>query len=273
MTAPTPTPASKAGRKIGRVVTSYGHWRMIDRWLSDDRLLQPHVSWIFVNDKPSDPLPAAMRERVERFGIVIQPTVNMGRCCARNLGVQRLEAEWIDIIDGDDLPSPVDADFDAEAGGAGFMYFDVAHHREIEGRIEPERNDNWTPPALNQLFYELLGNWDPRPIAVMWRRATLLELGGFDGRADYVEDMNLVIRARLAGVPFARTTRRKGSYQRDTTGRAVPPIVAVANHCMASAAYCRRTPVRRVPTRAHCRDEIQPACRHGCRWRRRISTA
>jgi glycosyltransferase involved in cell wall biosynthesis len=215
--------------KVARIVTSYGHWRLIDRWLSDESLLQPHVSWIFINDKPGDPLPDDMKERINRFGTVIQSKVNLGRCCARNLGVQSSDSTWIDIIDGDDIPLPLSQDFDSEAAEAGFIYFDVTHHTFEGGQVVANADEGWIPPHLNQLLYDLVGNYDPRPIAVMWRRSTFNALGGFDGRTDYVEDFNLVLRAILAGYKYTKTSQRKGSYQRHTPGRMAPPIVAVAN--------------------------------------------
>ena len=95
--------SSTSPAKVGRVVTSFGQWRLIERWLKDERLLQPYVKWIFVNDKPDDPIPDDMKSRVELFGHIVEPIVNLGRCSARNLGVQALDTEWIDIIDGDDI--------------------------------------------------------------------------------------------------------------------------------------------------------------------------
>ncbi len=215
--------------KVSRVVTTYGHWQLINRWLSEERLLQSNVSWIFVNDKPDDPLPDEMKDRINRFGQVIQPKVNLGRCCARNLGVQASNSIWIDIIDGDDIPLPLADDFDIEAEESGFIYFDVTHHYFQQGQIINDADEGWFPPHLNQLLFDLIGNYDPRPIAVMWRRSTFNALGGFDGRTDYVEDFNLVMRALLSGYKYTKLNQRKGSCQRVPSGRTRPPIVAVAN--------------------------------------------
>jgi glycosyltransferase involved in cell wall biosynthesis len=221
--------ASNHKIKVGRIVTTYGHWGQIDRWLSDLTLLQPHVRWVFVNDKPEDPLPEKMKARVSRFGTVIEPKVNLGRCCARNLGVQSLDTEWVDIIDGDDYPYPIDENFDSIATGCGFIYFDVNHHKFSGTEMTAVLDEQWQPPHLNRILYELVGNYDPRPISVMWRRSVFNSLGGFDGRTDYVEDFNLVMRAILSGYKYTKTLQRKGSYQVATPNRLSPPIEAVAN--------------------------------------------
>jgi glycosyltransferase involved in cell wall biosynthesis len=216
-------------KKVGRAVTIYGQWKLIDRWLDNDALLQPWVEWIFINDKPSDPPPQRIREKLSRFGRLIEPPTNMGRCCARNLCVQKLSSEWIDIIDGDDIPYPIPEDFDHEADEAGLVFFDVVHHAESnEGVLVPQLDKGWTPPPLNQLIEAVAGHYDCRPVAVMWRRNMFVDLGGFDGRADHVEDMNLCIRARLAKIPFSKTKSIKASYQRSSSNRAAPPIVPVA---------------------------------------------
>lgn len=214
---------------VGRVVTSFGQWRLIDRWLTDDRLLQPHVKWIFVNDKPDDPIPEDMRTRIDKFGQVIQPVINLGRCSARNLGVQALDTEWIDIIDGDDIPLPLEQDFDADAGSCGFIYFGVVNHTYNQIQRDEDCEDKSAFSNLSQLLLKLIGNFDARPIAVLWRRSVFNALGGFDGRSEYVEDLNLVLRALLAGYTYHRTSLCKGSHQRDDIPRLSPPIVSVAS--------------------------------------------
>ena len=225
--AEAPPPVS-TGPKIGRIVTCYGQWKMIERWIYNEQLIQPHVAWIFVNDKPSDPLPDRLKEQVARFGCVIEPPVNMGRCCARNLGISHSLSEWIDLIDGDDIPYPIACDFDRDVGEAGQIYFEVDHHREIDGAVVPEREEEWIPPAENRFLKALIGNWDARPICIMWKREVIVRLGGFDSRAEYGEDLNLAIRARLADIPYTTIKLKKGSYQRETAGRQMPLILPLA---------------------------------------------
>ena len=215
--------------KVGRVVTSYGQWRLIDRWLKDEKLIQPHVKWIFVNDKPEDPVPEEMKSRIEKFGNIIEPIINLGRCSARNLGVQALDTEWVDIIDGDDLPLPLDLNFDTGAGNCGFIYFGVAHHTYNMIQTNGGCEDKLAFSHLSQLLLKLIGNYDARPVAVLWRRAAFNALGGFDGRSEYVEDLNLVLRAIIAKYTYHHTTSFKCSHQRDDISRASPPIVSVAS--------------------------------------------
>lgn len=230
MTLEKLTVNSSSGRaKVGRVVTSYGQWRLIERWLKDERLLQPYVKWIFVNDKPDDPIPEDMKSRVELFGHVVEPIVNLGRCSARNLGVQALDTEWIDIIDGDDIPLPLDENFDADAGNCGFIYFEVVHHDYKRIKANGSREEEWSYPHLSQLLRKLIGNYDARPVAVLWRRSTFNALGGFDSRSEYVEDLNLVLRAILAGFSYSHINSCKCSHQRDEVPRLSPPIVSLAS--------------------------------------------
>lgn len=215
--------------KLTRVVTSYGQWGYIRRWIFDDRLLQSHVTWIFVNDKPDDIAPPDIRQRISSMGLLIEPKANMGRCCARNLGVFNSTSEWIDIVDGDDIPFSVEDQFDRGHEFAGLIYFNVVHHRvDEDGRIVKEQTVDWQPDPLCLLFKEVVGNWDVRPAATLWRRKVICDLGGYDRQFDYFEDFNLAIRAKIAGVKHSSTSAIKVSYRRDTPGRPNSPSCALA---------------------------------------------
>jgi glycosyltransferase involved in cell wall biosynthesis len=223
---------------ITRIVTTYGHWHYIRRWIFDEKLIQPHMAWIFLNDKPDDPAPEDIKRRIAQIGLLIENKANMGRCCARNLGIWLAKSEWIDVVDGDDFPLPVREDFCEQKGSFDLIFFDVVHHRENNGEIISEADEGWQPPLLNQLLQDLTGNVDPRPASTLWRRKTILELGGFDGRADYVEDFNLAVRAKIAKVKTTNTHLVKASYQRGTANRSAASIIPVS--CLTTYELARK---------------------------------
>lgn len=201
---------------ISRVVTVYRQWPLVARWLHKDSLFPAHVDWTFVNDCPEDAPPADIAAQIARRGArILTPKRNRGLAGARNFGWPDTRGEWLDFVDGDDLPMPLDlSDLDLDAD---LIFFPTAafatealfqEHLREEGRIPtrffPAENDLFPFPKEMQL--------DVKMAAILWRRTTIERLEGFDGRFDMVEDNDILWRAALAGLRAKQVGFCKQSY-------------------------------------------------------------
>ena len=139
--------------------------------------MPPPDAVVVVDDGSSDD-PAAVVRRFPGAQLIRQQ--NRGLAAARNAGWQALEAEFVLFLDADDRlePRALEAALRcfARVPECGFVY---GGHRYIDrdGRSIGER---YEPPGDNAFEHLLRGNFIAMHGTVMYRRARLLEVGGFD---------------------------------------------------------------------------------------------
>lgn len=199
---------------LTRIVTCYRQWHLVSRWLDCESLFKPGVHWLMVNDAPGDLCPPRLEAEFQRRGVkLITPWFNCGRSRARNLGAEAAQTEWIEFVDGDDLPLPHDLAVLEKSHDAGLVAFPVFEHHGNPPIAIPEDVPSQLPIRNTWAeFLPLLQPLDVRPAGLLWRRAFFRELGGFDARFESAEDFHLVLRAAWAGAHVARSTVPKQIY-------------------------------------------------------------
>jgi glycosyltransferase involved in cell wall biosynthesis len=197
---------------LARIVTCHRQWQFLEQWLKDDRLFGPEIEWVVVNDAPESSPSPETEALLRRRGIqLVSPACNLGRSGARNLGAEHATALWVELIDGDDVPLPLDPNT------LSGLSADVVTHPVWEipenCRVLPE------PPAqlgMRAMWGELLPGLHPidvRPASLIWKRSFLLGLGGFDGRFEGAEDLQLAFKAHRQGARMVRHLPPKQAYR------------------------------------------------------------
>jgi len=203
------------GHLLTRVVTCFRQWREIACWADKNELFDPAIQWIIVNDCPENGCPPELKTLLASHGVnLIESKFNEGRSQARNLGTAAAKSVWIEHIDGDDLPLPVDlnslpdpAQFDVLQFPAVEVTVSIYELKTIDVADHPIVG-NWST------FTGLLSPFNVRPAATMWRKDFLEGLGGYDGRFETAEDIQLALKAAAAGARVWRGRRPKALYSR-----------------------------------------------------------
>lgn len=148
--------------------------------------------------------------------LTVLATPGLGPSAARNAGLAYTSDDCVHFLDSDDvmLPGALAALELALTGNAAADYAWGMLHMEILPGGAPQ-HANWpTEPA--HLF---------QVSALLFRRGQLLDLGGFDERLRFGEDVDLYTRANAAGwqgakVPHvvARNRRHAGNMTTDKSG-------------------------------------------------------
>lgn len=194
--------------KISRIVTIFEQWHFLT-WLSNDPLFQNDIEFILVDDGSSQPLPRSVGDVIRERGIkLITLPRNAGRCVARNAGAQAATGEYLDFIDGDDLPLPLafDPEWDRTAPEIVSFPFEV-HGQGKSMQHSFVRNPLLDSPGAPEGFL------DPRPAALLWRRQYFIDAGGFDPRWEMAEDLELLLRTKNARISFARKPKQSYNEQ------------------------------------------------------------
>ena len=208
---------------ITRIVTVYRQWNLLKLWLRNGSLIQPCVEWIVINDCPADACPPEIATQLLEAGMrVFNVETNLGRSGARNWGVERAAGTWIEHIDGDDVPLPLDTEIIQQftLTSEDFILFPVASHREGDSlstllkRSETIfENGLGGPGGLHATVLPEFIPVDVRPAATLWRRSTFQLLNGYDGRFSCSEDLHLLWKARSAGRIAGHAAAPKQSYR------------------------------------------------------------
>ena len=177
---------------VGVVVTTYNHAHFLDEALASVFGQHPPPDAVVVVDDGSSDDPAAVVRRFPGAQLIRQQ--NRGLAAARNAGWQALDAEFVLFLDADDRlePRALEAALRcfARVPECGFVY---GGHRYIDrdGRSIGER---YEPPGASAFEHLLRGNFIAMHGTVLYRRARLLEVGGFDESLRRCEDYDLYLR-------------------------------------------------------------------------------
>ncbi|MEM8549176.1 MAG: glycosyltransferase family A protein [Verrucomicrobiota bacterium] len=202
---------------LSRIVLCYKQESMLKAWLDEPSLHVEGTEWLVVNDSPAVALSDAFREICTRRNIhIVESALNLGRCNARNLGARHARGQWLDFIDGDDVPHPMPLE-SLEGLEAGLLLFPVVGFPPDQLPVvaqPPSVQLPWTADnILQDSLYPDYFPIDARPCGTSWRRDTFFELGGYDARFDDGwEDTQIAWHAHQRKVPIARLNYVKQSY-------------------------------------------------------------
>ena len=177
---------------VGVVVTTYNHAHFLDEALASVFGQQPPPDAVVVVDDGSSDDPAAIVRRFPGAQLIRQE--NRGLAAARNAGWRALDAEFVLFLDADDRLEPRALDRAlrcfARVPECGFVY---GGHRYIDrdGRSIGER---YEPPGDVAFEHLLRGNFIAMHGTVLYRRARLIDVGGFDESLPRCEDYDLYLR-------------------------------------------------------------------------------
>lgn len=201
---------------ITRIVTVYRQWEFLRTWIANPGIRQPGVKWLFVNDSPSVKAPQDIRAALEELQAqVVTSLFNAGRSNARNLGVAHIDTPYLEHVDGDDIPLPLnDAILHLLAQDTADLILSPVVEWPV-GTNPPDLKTDY-PGVIASVWGPLFPDQPPvdvRPAATVWRTATFRKLGGYDARFESGEDLHLVWKCLHAGFAVERTGFAKQVYQ------------------------------------------------------------
>ncbi len=203
-------PAYKAERYLGETLETVREQEFTDWEL------------IVVEDGSRD----RTEEIVRGFGARVSQSVrylrhetNRGLTVTRNTGIAQARAEWVAILDSDDLWTPdhltkcVDR---ADAGDVDVvhgwtMLFDSESGRELELRAPDARAVADFPCSLFDNRYVI------QPSSVIISKSLWNGVGGFNPNFQHVEDREMWLRCARAGARFASTGQETCRYRKHGT--------------------------------------------------------
>jgi glycosyltransferase involved in cell wall biosynthesis len=202
---------------LARVVTCFRQWREIASWADVSELFDPRIEWIIINDCPENCCPPDLRANLEKRGVkLIFPKFNSGRSNARNLGTAAARSVWIEHIDGDDLPLPINVEGLPDPEQFEILQFLIAEVTTPVYELKSfEMTYNARPAGGDwATFTGHLAPFEVRPAATMWKRTFLEGLGGYDARFETVEDVQLALKASASRARVWRGSHPKQVYYR-----------------------------------------------------------
>ncbi|SHK50661.1 glycosyltransferase family 2 protein [Hymenobacter psychrotolerans] len=239
----------------------------------------PNLEVFLVDDGSSDDSVAVLREYAAAhpaWHTVFLPE-NIGNCAAFNRAFFQSRGEFVIDFATDDILLPTRvarqvAYFQELDASYGMLYgnlellsedgrFQRLHHRpDAKGRLQPF-------PAAGWVFEEVLRRFFISAPSMMMRRATLLELGGYDETLTY-EDFDFWVRASR-NWQFAyqdEVLTQKRLHPRSKSAQSYRPhdpfIESTMQICRKAAALCR-TASEWEALRVRLRWEMRQAARFG----------
>jgi len=188
--------------------------------MNNEQIFNDITDWIILNDCPSDPIPEDLKNVINNRKIKFHEfEFNVGRCAARNFGVNISQTKYVEHIDGDDLPLYIDPTF-LEERSEDLILFKIPHHQIDEsGCIVPvmDKDNNLFCEGNepSQFFGSLFTDWGNvavRPAGTLWKKSAFLSLGGYDERFVGAEDAHLVWKAYLKKLSCSWADIAKQSY-------------------------------------------------------------
>ncbi len=200
--AGTTTPRVPPPPRVSVVVPSYNAERFLPAAL-DSALAQTGVALevVVVDDGSSDGTGVILQRYADRIRAMHQD--HRGPAAARNAAIRDAHGEYVALLDADDRFRPGKlarqvAVLDAQPD-VGIVYtgWDV-----VDGDGSPLPHQGWSRDEGDVLPRLLLGNL-AHPVAVLLRRAQILDAGGFDETLQVNEDWDLFLRLTLRGARWA----------------------------------------------------------------------
>jgi glycosyltransferase involved in cell wall biosynthesis len=159
------------------------------------------VEVIVVDDASSDGTDEAVRSLSEPGVRLVRHDRRSGVAAARNTGIAAAHAEWIALLDDDDLwaPNKVRSQLDAaDAAGSDWIYAGVV---EIDG---DGRYLGGAPPPSPDALVATIAKRNLMPAGcsnVMIRSRLLVRTGGFEPRLRHLADWDLWLRLVRHAIP------------------------------------------------------------------------
>ena len=204
-------------KKLTRIITCYKQWNYIALWITNRQLFNEYTEWIIINDCPEQKCPDKIKDIAKKNEIrVVENIVNFGRSKSRNYGAKISTAKWVDHIDGDDLPLPINESV-LSKNNVGVIIFPVQHHRIINSNIvfmDNYHNERYYG-HFNDIGCVNYPPLDPRPSSFIFLRDEFLRIGGYDARFDGIEDRHLLWKADVTGIQLSYLKDAKQSYLAD----------------------------------------------------------
>lgn len=179
--------------ELAVVIPTRNRWPLLRRAVACALGQQGVDLEVVVVDDGSDDGSAERAEALADPRVSVLRRARMGVAAARNLGIERARAPWVALLDDDDLWAPDKCRRQLDALGAAEAGIAFSGQIVVDESLRPKRM--FEAPAAPGLSLALLGsNVIGTPSAVMARRRTLLELGGFDLRFSVLADWDMWLR-------------------------------------------------------------------------------
>lgn len=136
-----------------------------------------------------------------RHGVEVVQAPREGMYAAINVGLRRLDAEWLTYLNGDDVLYDVQPLLDVARREAADIVYGTVDFIDSAGRFI----HSWTSAAPGRLLPLYRAGLSPLlQQGTLFRRGVFDALGGFDSRWRFVGDADFWVRALSAGFRFAR---------------------------------------------------------------------
>jgi glycosyltransferase involved in cell wall biosynthesis len=192
----------------------------------------PHFEIVVVDDGSTDNT-SEVAARYPKVRCVRQD--NQGLSAARNAGMRYSRGEYLVFLDADDrlLPKALKAGLECFASHPECAFV-CGHHRYI--RADGSVLSQWSPPYIDGDYYEALlrRNFIAMHATVMYRRAVLKAIGGFNETLSACEDHELYLRiARRFPVHYhAKLVAEYRRHDENMTGDSRRMLeIAMKVHC------------------------------------------
>ena len=168
---------------------------------------------IVVDDGSTDNSLAVLRRFGNRIRLI--EADHRGGNHARNLALESATGEWIQFLDADDYLLKDKITRQLEEGG------DTSSVDILYSPVLVEENRNGSEPNIMvqaiDTGLDLYGQWIawhlPQTGAALWRRESLVSLGGWNERMPCCQEHELYLRALIKGLRFRMTPTARAVYR------------------------------------------------------------
>jgi glycosyltransferase involved in cell wall biosynthesis len=136
-----------------------------------------------------------------RHGVEVVQTPREGMYAAINVGLRRLDAEWLTYVNGDDVLYDVERLLEVARREAADIVYGTVDFIDVAGRFI----HSWTSASPGRLMPLYRAGCSPLlQQGTLFRRHVFDTIGGFDSRWRFVGDADFWLRALSAGFRFSR---------------------------------------------------------------------